>query len=137
MRRDRARTVVGVAREEAGRAAVTAAAAAVGISQQPIACPYPSADGDTSFGVPSAKLGTLRPVHQCRGTHEDEVALRAFDEGRALRRTLRYRGHNAGMWVRQIYLREEDFLCDYLGTVEAVLPATWRMAAELQLQRTA
>src|SRR5262245_18683972 len=24
--------------------------------------------------------------------------------------------------VRQIYLREEDFLCDYLGTVEAVLP---------------
>jgi hypothetical protein len=29
---------------------------------------------------------------------------------------------NARMWVRQIYLGEEDFLCDYLGTVEAVLP---------------
>src|SRR5262245_43958531 len=26
------------------------------------------------------------------------------------------------MWVQCMYLREEDFLCDYLGTVEAVLP---------------
>src|SRR5262245_50148866 len=26
------------------------------------------------------------------------------------------------MWTQQIYNREEDFLCDYLGTVEAVLP---------------